>query len=89
MGQEIGSAVVTRPGIMSERLISLFLLGVLLFSPPFLLIFDLPETALGIPVLYLFLFVAWFSLIILTALTIESAGRSRAEPEPDGADQRP
>ncbi len=84
---------MSRPQIMGERLIALFLLGLLLFSPPLLGIFDLPETALGIPVLYLFLFVAWFSLIILTALTIESAVRSRAapepepEPEPDDADE--
>ena len=79
---------MTRPGIMSERLISLFLLGLLLFSPPFLGIFDLPETALGIPVLYLFLFVAWFCLIILTAITIESAEHTLAEPPPDDSDKR-
>ena len=74
---------MSRPGIMSERLISLFLLGLLLFSPPFLGIFDLPETALGIPVLYIFLFVAWFCLILLTALTIESAEQTLVEPPPD------
>ena len=64
---------MTRPGIMSERLISLFLLGALLFSPPLLLIFDLPETVGGFPPLYLFLFVAWSGVIILAALTVESA----------------
>ncbi len=58
---------------MSERLISLFLLGVLLFSPPFLLIFDLPETVGGFPLLYLFLFIAWCGVIILAAITVESA----------------
>ncbi len=67
---------MTRPGIMSERLISLFLLGVLLFSPPFLLIFDLPETVGGFPLLYLFLFAAWSGVIILAALTVESAEQS-------------
>ena len=71
---------MTRPGIMSERLISLFVLGLLFFSPPLLGIFDLPETALGIPVLYLFLFVAWLCLIVLTALTIESARRGEGAP---------
>ena len=71
---------------MSERLISLFLLGLLLFSPPLLGIFDLPRTALGIPVLYLFLFVAWFCLIVLTALTVESAERGEPEPLTDDAD---
>ncbi len=58
---------------MSERLISLFLLGVLLFSPPLLLIFDLPETIGGFPLLYLFLFIAWCGVIILAAITVESA----------------
>ena len=34
---------MSRPQIMSERLIALFLLGLLLFSPPLLGIFDLPH----------------------------------------------
>ena len=59
------------PGIASERLVALFILGVLLFSPPFLLIFDNSTTLMGIPVLYLYLFVAWAVLIGLMALVIE------------------
>ena len=59
------------PGIASERLVALFILGVLLFSPPFLLIFDNSATLMGIPVLYLYLFVAWAALIGLLALAIE------------------
>lgn len=58
-------------GIAGERLVALFILGVLLFSPPFLLIFDNSVTVLGIPVLYLYLFVAWAALIGLIALAIE------------------
>ena len=58
-------------GIASERLVALFILGVLLFSPPFLLIFDNATTVVGIPVLYLYLFVAWAVLIGLLALAIE------------------
>ena len=75
---------MTRPGIMSERLISLFLLGLLFFTPPLLGIFDVARTALGIPVLYLFLFAAWLCLIVLTALTIESAGQSQGAADPPG-----
>jgi hypothetical protein len=63
--------VVNLPGIASERLVALFILGVLLFSPPFLLIFDNSATLMGIPVLYLYLFVAWAALIGLLALAIE------------------
>jgi hypothetical protein len=62
---------VNLPGIASERLVALFILGVLLFSPPFLLIFDNSATLMGIPVLYLYLFVAWAALIGLLALAIE------------------
>ncbi len=57
--------------IASERLLVVFLLGVLLFSPPFLLIFDNSATAVGLPVLFLYLFVAWAVLIALMALVIE------------------
>ncbi len=59
------------PGIASERLVALFILGVLLFSPPFLLIFDKATTVMGIPMLYLYLFIAWAVLIGLVALAIE------------------
>jgi len=62
---------VNLPRIASERLVALFILGVLLFSPPFLLIFDNSATVMGIPVLYLYLFVAWAALIGLLALAIE------------------
>ena len=59
------------PGIASERLVALFILGVLLFSPPLLFIFDNSATVMGIPLLYLYLFVAWAALIGLLALAIE------------------
>jgi len=65
---------VNLPGIASERLVALFILGILLFSPPFLFIFDHSATVMGIPVLYLYLFVAWAALIGLMALAIEKIG---------------
>ena len=34
--------------------------------------------------LYLFLFAAWLCLIVLTALTIESAGQSQSAADPPG-----
>jgi hypothetical protein len=85
---------MTRPGIMSERLIALFLLGLVAFCSPFLAIFDRPETLFGIPLLYLFLFAAWLGLVAMTALAAESgvpgggaAGTpSRPEGEP-GAEE--
>jgi len=49
------------------RLVGLFLLGCLLFSYPMLAVFNVRDTVLGIPVLYAYLFVAWFVLIALVA----------------------
>ena len=71
-----------RPGITSERLISLFLLGLLLFNPPLLSIFDVPDTAIGIPILYIYLFAAWAVLVLLMALTIESAAAAAEGQDP-------
>ena len=54
-----------------ERIAILFILGILLFSPPFILIFDRPVLVAGIPVLFLYLIVAWAALITLMMLIVE------------------
>jgi hypothetical protein len=64
---------MSRPGLTQERLVALFLLGVLLFTPPFLGIFNGPGRILGIPSLYLYLFAAWTVLIVLVAIVVESS----------------
>jgi hypothetical protein len=61
---------MTRPGITTERLLALFLLGIVAFTPPFLGIFNTPRLIVGIPVLYLYLFFVWGLLIALVALTV-------------------
>lgn len=61
---------MTRPGITTERLLALFLLGIVAFTPPFLGIFNTPRLILGIPILYLYLFLVWGLLIALVALTV-------------------
>jgi hypothetical protein len=68
---------MTRPGITTERLVALFLLGIVVFTPPFLGIFNTPHLILGIPVLYLYLFAVWGLLIALVALTVR-------HPDDDG-----
>ena len=62
------------PHKISERSVGLFLLGGLAFSPPLLFIFSAGRSILGVPLLYLYLFVAWFVLIVLVGLL---AGRVR------------
>ena len=47
-----------------ERLGLLFLLGILLLNFPILAIFHQPQTLLGIPVLYLYLFGVWTAGIV-------------------------
>jgi hypothetical protein len=66
---------MTREKINGRRLVGLFLLGMLLFNFPLLHLFNRPILALGIPVLYLYLFSAW-SLIIFLILII-----SRSRPD--------
>jgi hypothetical protein len=61
-----------------EYLIALFLLGVLLLVPPFLLVFNRPVQVLGLPLLYLYLFVAWTGLIVLSAVIARRIDRDGA-----------
>ena len=82
---------MSRPGLTHERLVALFLLGVALFTPPFLGIFNTPDRILGLPSLYLYLFAAWTLLIVLVALAIESSdaddGPARTTEAPAGGSE--
>ena len=59
---------MTRDTYKNRRLVSLFLLGCLLFNYPILSIFNLPKMVLGIPVLYLYILCTWALLIFLVGL---------------------
>jgi hypothetical protein len=79
---------MSRPGLTNERLAALFLLGVLLFTPPLLWVFNTPDRILGVPRLYLYLFAAWTLLIVGVMMVIERApaeeAASRASEAPAG-----
>jgi hypothetical protein len=62
---------MNKPNAKGQRLAALFVLGNLLFNYPLLALFNRPETALGIPVLYLYVFGAWAFLIALVALIVQ------------------
>lgn len=64
----------------SARFLALFLLGTVAFNPPLLAIFDVDTLVLGIPLLYVYLFAAWATLIALVGLAAERSGG------PGGAD---
>jgi hypothetical protein len=53
------------------RLVALCMLGMLLFNFPILALFNVPGTVLGVPVLYVYIFTAWASLIALMARVAE------------------
>jgi hypothetical protein len=57
-----------------QRLVALCLLGLLLFNYPLLALFNVPETVLGVPVLYAYIFAAWALLIGLMALAVRPRG---------------
>lgn len=58
-------------GIKAQRLVALCMLGLLLFNYPILALFNVPETVLGIPVLYAYIFAAWSLLTACMALVVE------------------
>lgn len=67
-------------GQRSDRMAAVFVLGVVLFTPPLLNVFDAgaETTVFGVPLLYLYLFLAWAVLIVLMGVTV-------GKPAPDGA----
>ncbi len=58
-------------GIRGQRLICVFLLGVVLFNFPILALFNVGSTLFGVPILFAYLFLAWAALILLMYLAIE------------------
>jgi hypothetical protein len=85
-----------RRGLTGERLIGLFLFGLLLLTPPLIGAFNRTTFVGGIPPLYLYLFCAWALLIALTALIVErpdpdeEIAESEPGPDPDqGPNRRP
>jgi len=54
----------------AARLVAMFLAGCLAFGYPALALFNVPETVLGVPVLYAYLFGAWAALIAIVAAIV-------------------
>jgi hypothetical protein len=55
-----------------QRFVALCMLGMLLFNYPMLALFNVSGVLFGVPVLYLYMFVAWAALIALLAWIAES-----------------
>ncbi len=67
---------------VSDKIGALFLLGLALFFPPLLNVFDVGTdiTVFGIPLLFFYLFFAWAVLIGLMAFVIERPARDGERP---------
>ncbi|SEL43250.1 hypothetical protein SAMN05444515_11637 [Ectothiorhodospira marina] len=74
---------MTPPSGARERYVAAFMLGLALFFPPLLVVFDLDGFVLGIPALFFYLYGAWLALIVLVVLIV--ARSSHEEP----GDHRP
>jgi hypothetical protein len=55
----------------SQRLVAVFLLGMLLFNYPLLAVFNSATEVLGVPLLYAYVFFCWALLIALMVLVVE------------------
>ncbi len=60
-----------KSSMKGQRLVALFLIGLLLFNYPVLFLFNSGGTILGIPLLYAYIFAAWGGLIALMALVVQ------------------
>lgn len=60
-----------QPNLKSQRLVALFVLGCLLFNYPLLALFNRATLLGSVPLLYVYVFVAWALLIVLLALVVE------------------
>lgn len=74
-----------------ERLIALFLAGVVLFHPLFIRVFDLGADVFvfGIPVLFVSVFASWAALIAGVALVIEVRSAAPADDTRPGPPSGP
>jgi hypothetical protein len=61
-----GTAPAPAPG-STGRLVAVAVLAFLLFTYPFVAVFDVPARVLGLPVLWAYLLTAWAAVIALVA----------------------
>ena len=70
---------------ITDRYAALLILAALLFNPPIISIFNSPQLVLGVPLLFLYLFVAWSLIIGLNAYLASrlSEGEKSTEEQED------
>lgn len=79
-----------RPGLGAERLIGLFLIGAVGFSPPVLTLFNKTLLVAGVPLLYLYLFLLWVLLVGLAGIVVtQLVPNGEAKPPAPANEERP
>lgn len=71
----------------NERLVALVIFGALALNYPLLFLFGGTALLFGIPVSYLYLFLAWGGFIALVALIIEGQPHRQTSAEDGAADR--
>ena len=69
-----------KSGRAGERSAALFLLGLVLLLPPVLGIFSIDLLVFSVPLLFVYLFLAWGLLIVLAARTVAADEDGRTPP---------
>ena len=64
-----------RKGLAGQRLVAVFIAGVLLLNFPLLSLFDRPLRIFGVPLLHLYLFVVWGGLFVAVGWIAERGAR--------------
>jgi len=65
-------ALMQRRILGRDRLIATFLAGCVLFNYPLLSVFDRPSELFDIPMIFAYIFFAWFLVILLMAWASEA-----------------
>ncbi|HJV26815.1 MAG TPA: hypothetical protein VJ673_14095 [Aromatoleum sp.] len=63
---------MNRPYVKTQRLVTLFILGTVLFNYPLLALFNRPVLVGVFPLFFVYVFAAWALLIGLLVLVMES-----------------
>ncbi len=64
-----------RKGLAGQRLVAVFIAGLLLLNHPLLTLFDRPVSLFGLPLLHVYLFTVWAGLVAAVAWIVERGAR--------------
>ena len=72
-----------RKGLAGQRLVAVFLAGMLLLNYPILSLFDRPASLFGLPLLHVYLFSVWLGLIVAATRVPAAPAEDRSNSPPN------